>query len=553
MRFRPINLGHHFDVSARDLPHLLPETMASLRSLPSGRATLHGIPFQLGRRTGTRRWLRIDREIEIPIGAMASHLVLVQFAHPNAETPEAVRGDDPEPDFLEHVGEPVAQLTISWRDHETQEEEVRFGIETERAHGSLEPVVFRAVSHRRPAAVDWRGPHLAQNSPRFGEPGSSSNLSLPGTWGVNQSGAAYTDTATEARYWLLSLELRHAHEPIRCINIKPATDAEWWQLYVAGATLFTGTTDPLSYRARRTVRLAGRQATEVDLAVDLGVRGFARSPYPQPTDDGDQGGFVGWGPHPARSTSRELLIDVAASPDALLTVGKDVVPMSELHDTGYASAGGLRIEMLPPAEIPIEVTVRAADTGQVVPARVHLRTADGRYIPPLGHRREINPGFMEDCGSDLSLGGMPYAYVPGRFRAEVPAGDLYVEVVKGFEYRPMSRWVSIAPGRRDLEVQLERAFDSRPRGWVTADNHVHFLAPTSAVLQAQAEGLKSHLGAGDPMGRAVHEHQRRPPGSAGRLRNRNGGARWDREPDAHPRCFHPRGASDPATPSATES
>ena len=38
-------------------------------------------------------------------------------------------------------------------------------------------------------------------------------------------------------------------------------------------------------------------------------------------------------------------------------------------------------------------------------------------------------------------------------------------------------------------MNIDRAFDWRSRGWVTADSHVHFLSPQTAWLEAQAEGV----------------------------------------------------------------
>ena len=44
-------------------------------------------------------------------------------------------------------------------------------------------------------------------------------------------------------------------------------------------------------------------------------------------------------------------------------------------------------------------------------------------------------------------------------------------------------------GTRELEIELERAIDLRAAGWVSADPHVHFLAPSTALLQAAAEDV----------------------------------------------------------------
>ncbi|MDQ6854308.1 MAG: CehA/McbA family metallohydrolase [Actinomycetota bacterium] len=137
----------------------------------------------------------------------------------------------------------------------------------------------------------------------------------------------------------------------------------------------------------------------------------------------------------------------------------------------------------------IEAKVVDSATGERTPARVHFRTLDGRYIPPYGHRHEVNDAWFEDYGADLILGDTAYAYVDGKFEIELPVGDVLVEVVKGFEYTPTRSRVSIAPGQTHLALEIGRAVDLRAAGWVSADTHVHFVSPETAWLMGQAEGV----------------------------------------------------------------
>jgi hypothetical protein len=87
------------------------------------------------------------------------------------------------------------------------------------------------------------------------------------------------------------------------------------------------------------------------------------------------------------------------------------------------------------------------------------------------------------------VGAAPFAYVDGTFQVELPVGEVFVELSKGFEYRAVRERISIAPSQRELELRIPRLADWRKKGWVTADTHVHFLSPSTAVLEAQAEGL----------------------------------------------------------------
>ena len=64
-----------------------------------------------------------------------------------------------------------------------------------------------------------------------------------------------------------------------------------------------------------------------------------------------------------------------------------------------------------------------------------------------------------------------------------------MELSKGFEYGALRKRLTIEAGQRELNLEISRFADLRAQGWVTADTHVHFLSPSTAVLEGQAEGL----------------------------------------------------------------
>ena len=100
---------------------------------------------------------------------------------------------------------------------------------------------------------------------------------------------------------------------------------------------------------------------------------------------------------------------------------------------------------------------------------------------------------MRTPGRTSSLGGATYAYVPGRFPIELPDGAVQVEVVRGFGYRPLTRSLDIDgngdSGRAPLVLPLEPVAGPAGADWIAVDCHVHFISPTSALLQARAEGV----------------------------------------------------------------
>ena len=71
----------------------------------------------------------------------------------------------------------------------------------------------------------------------------------------------------------------------------------------------------------------------------------------------------------------------------------------------------------------------------------------------------------------------------------MPLGRVFIEVSKGFEIKPVRQVINISAETEELTIEIERALSWRDKGWVTADTHVHFLSPHSALLEGEAEGV----------------------------------------------------------------
>src|SRR5438093_9690282 len=57
------------------------------------------------------------------------------------------------------------------------------------------------------------------------------------------------------------------------------------------------------------------------------------------------------------------------------------------------------------------------------------------------------------------------------------------------EVKAVSQRLKIDAIKLEQRLDIGRLTDLRSQGWVSADTHVHFLSPTTALLEAQAEGL----------------------------------------------------------------
>jgi hypothetical protein len=121
--------------------------------------------------------------------------------------------------------------------------------------------------------------------------------------------------------------------------------------------------------------------------------------------------------------------------------------------------------------------------------RLHIHGEAGEYLPPRGHHRKVNPYWFEDNYGEFVNVHNQYAYINGECEVDVPLGNIYVEATRGYEVSPLRTVVEIGPETEEVTLEIERVLHWRERGWVSADTHVHFLSPQTALLEGKAEDV----------------------------------------------------------------
>ncbi|HVN81738.1 MAG TPA: CehA/McbA family metallohydrolase, partial [Terriglobia bacterium] len=267
--------------------------------------------------------------------------------------------------------------------------------------------------------------------------------------------------------------------------------------------LFAGRVNPLRYQRLSLYRITLPEPSAPDdkrwnLDIDLGV--IARS-YTLPRfvpETWLSAPDAGLGSHDQPiDKNPHLYVEVAASSEALLKLSDSKTGRQYIFDLSRVTPGralearptGSRVEILEQNKVWLHGQVVDTSTHQAIPVRLAFRSKEGRYLPPYGHRAEINDGWFQDYGADVKLMDTSFAYVDGTFQVELPVGEIYLEMTKGFEYQPVRKKLTIQANQRELNLEIARLADFRTRGWVSADTHVHFLSPSTAVLEGQAEGL----------------------------------------------------------------
>jgi hypothetical protein len=187
------------------------------------------------------------------------------------------------------------------------------------------------------------------------------------------------------------------------------------------------------------------------------------------------------------TSQREIQIEYAAHADAKFHLpGGRTVRVSELSEGKTAES----LVPIRPANQRVAIRVLDKATGKPAPVKLHVHGESGEYLAPADRHRLPNGSWFEDYAPEFQHQGRHNCvYIPGETVVDLPLGNVYIEVSKGFEIRPVRKTVQVEPSTRSIEIVIEKVLRWRERGWVSADTHVHFLSPSTAGLEGSAEGV----------------------------------------------------------------
>jgi hypothetical protein len=469
-RFRQISLTRAFNSPARLGRGWAKEAAELSERMPRGRRALWGIPFALGPKDLAKPGLVVlgAKPVRLRLSGKATHLCLLHSCNP-------------EPTYWSNLagGEHLADYALIYADGTEHVQPIRRRFEinpcTPQGWGMG---VFAAVGEGMPYALP---------------PKASTEIA---DWGYLQTGVGFRGSAFAT--WVYALENPHPHKELAALELRRVGSSP---VAVLGLTLYSGPGHPLRHVPSRVYRLLlpadeKTKPSELKTELDMGVVLRQYAAPGQVDEKWLQAAEAGLGaPRPADEPAREFLVEATGAEGAMLTVAageaKHEIPFGDAFTKGKAKSadGRARIELIQPGKTWVHVTVLDGETGRPTPTRIHFRGKHGEYLAPYGHHTDVNERWFEDYGGDLKLQGTNYAYVPGRFQIDLPVGEVYVEISKGFEYAPVRRKLDIKPGQREVTLSIGRMTNLRERGWVTADTHVHFISPQTAWLEGQGEGL----------------------------------------------------------------
>ena len=199
---------------------------------------------------------------------------------------------------------------------------------------------------------------------------------------------------------------------------------------------------------------------------------------------------------PAFSVNK-VLVEYTAHPEAAFHFPNNkTISLKELNSKEKVN----QLEVVPPSLQPVIIRTVEKQTGKHVPVKLHVHGQFGEYLAPVDRQRNANPFWFQDFCVDFthrSFKGLGNAstdvhhctYISGKTTVLVPNGKIYIEVSKGFEVQPVRKVFEIDDSTDEIVIELENVLHWRESGWVSADTHVHFLAPSSALIEGAGEGV----------------------------------------------------------------
>ena len=448
------------------------EMVSEIARAPSGDCACWGIPFSLGKPA-----VLVDEPVssELPQESVFQRPQWLVFLHTSdkREPVENAYGFYSPMKGQGQLAEHAATYVVKYADGCVERLEIR-----RRHHiGPFQRMwgenCFEAVAHHKPHAMSA---HHEQPHP---------------LWGRSQTRAAAADDGQWV-YWLWAWENPHPDKTIEIIRFEPVAGV------VVGAAVSAGkaSTHPLRWNTRRKAVLAVSETFQQNLdqdgrssqiQLDMGqiISAVPQLLYP------NEGWESSYNNQLPEAVADRVLIEYAAHPDASFHLANGAtLPLASLVDSQAGHPEQQRVSTVPAAHK--RVILRVVEKGSRIPVAVklHLHGTAGEYLAPVDRHRIGNAAWFEDYSTDfIHAGTHACTYVPGETRVDLPLGKVYLELSKGYEVQPIRKVLDIESDTDLVEIELDRVLPWRKRGWVTADTHVHFLSPTTALLEGSAEGV----------------------------------------------------------------
>ena len=483
--FQPLRLDGNMSLDRLADANVSQEMVDSAKFAPTGSCVHWGIPFEADSLV-----LATNAPVSIDLsGVEAPWLVLnhvIDLSEQNQNIDEYVSFGDLSMTLygavpIDHVADYVFVYTDGTeersrivRRHQIQPFATRWGENC-----------FEAVSHFKPMPTRWGKDDQIANQ----------------QWGFLQTQATRADMVRLWVNWLWAWRNPHPDKVLSHLAIEPLSDP----LLVFGISAGNVDDIPTRWEGRRkaVLELPAEQSFDESLKyhgtegvlMEEGIGGYRHikmdmgqiiSVLPRTTYPNANWAETGNNEVPEIST-REVIVEYSSHNDAHFHLPDgSVIPVRDLEID--RSAGPLQV--IAAAEKRIRIRAVDSRTGRPTAVKLHIHGEAGEYLPPMNRHRIPNPHWFQDYSVDFAHKLTHFcSYIDGEAEIMLPQGRVFVEVSKGFEVMPVRKVVTIDADTEEIELQLDNVLDWRSKGWVTADTHVHFLSPQTAMLEGAGEGV----------------------------------------------------------------
>lgn len=469
------------NISAADLKEAgLSERMTeSLDNAPAGSCVCWGIPFEC-----KDPILIQNEDITLDMEPVSANWLV--FMHTTDIRTETGNKDGffPATRGLDSLNEHVCDYVFSYADGTEEQAEIRRRHQIGAFSSMWGENCFQAVSCHKPRPLPGMPWETVRND----------------RWGFTQTFADAGDASRQWFNWLWAWKNPHPEKEITGMRLE----------HIQGAVLLFGisagrtSSQPLRWRSRRKLVLTVPDDQEINLyldekglikpiQLDLGqvISAETRLVYPNSNWEETYNNK-----RPA-SSPKEIIIEYTAHPEAIVHLPHgEAVPLSRLEGDKQLE----RLEVITRADKTVILRAVQKETGKPVPVKLHIHGESGEYLTPQDRPRISNTSWFQDWAVDYSHGmfgqlgdpaNAPHhgTYISGESSIKLPLGKIFLEISKGFEMRPIRKTIEVTGATDEITIELEKTLPWREKGWVSADTHVHFLSPSSALLEGAAEGV----------------------------------------------------------------
>jgi len=481
--FTPISLASVYNRNGASFSgdELADEALAERDLSLTGENVIRGIPFHLGDTEGNNILFLRDDEVTLNFDEPLTcrYLVFIHTALTERDVPDEDGITRPSRGRI-ILGDKVADYQLLYEDGSVGSVPVRRRFAIGEIRKDWGDECFEAVPLAKPIAVPTISERMSAGEP-------------PGPFFGNSQTRVGTDPAeysVPVRYWVYALENQKPDQAIVGIRFAPADGG----LLILGLTATSLEENPLRWGRRQKALITLPEGVNIGrpdaagrypgLGIDLGqiISVTRRLDY----DNAHwKDGYNNKAPIRAEN---HFVVEYCAHPAARFTVASK-------DNISFAVSGSLinqatTLKPVNPADQDVIIKVVEAGSGEKVAVKLHIHGEAGEYLPPADRHRLPNPYWFEDYSADYIANGLHFCtYIDGETRVKLPLGNVYIEVSKGFEIKPIRAAYNITSETAEIVIEIEHVLPWREKGWVSADTHVHFLSPKTALLEGAGEGV----------------------------------------------------------------